>query len=185
MTEDCRSNLYGWTVSLATLGPVGKCPVAPGTAGSLAGFAAYLFAGSVWQPAEYVYWIFCAILPLLAVPICHAAEEIIGRKDPPEIVLDEFAVVPLCFLGTINPSEITSTNSPKIFVWFLGGFVLFRFFDVLKPLGIRASQRLPKGWGVVLDDALAALCVCACLNVGWRLMGMGEFFFPTPANVLN
>ncbi|MFP6899391.1 MAG: phosphatidylglycerophosphatase A, partial [Opitutales bacterium] len=124
MTEDRRSDVFGWATFLATLGPVGKCPVAPGTAGSLVGFAAYLFAGYVLKPPDHVYWILCALLPLLAVPLCHAAEKFIGRKDPPEIVLDEFAVVPLCFLGTINPSGITSTNSPKIFVWFLGGFVL-------------------------------------------------------------
>ena len=86
----------------------------------------------------------------------------------------EFAVIPLCFLGTVTPSEIPGMSTTEIFVWFLVAFGLFRFFDVVKPFGIRASQRLPRGWGIVVDDALAALCVCGCLNLVWRWLGPGH-----------
>ena len=163
----------GWAVFVATLGPVGKCPIAPGTAGSLAGFVAYLLIAFLWMPPAALYWTLCAVLPLLAVPICHRAETLLGKKDPAEVVLDEFAVAPLCFLGTATPSKIDDMGTLEIAAWFLVGFALFRFFDVMKPLGIRASQRMPNGWGVVVDDVLAALCVCGCLNLGWRWLGLG------------
>ena len=163
----------GWAVFVATLGPIGKCPIAPGTAGSLAGFLVYLGMAFLLMPSPVLYWTLCAAMPLLAVPICHRAETLMGRKDPAEVVLDEFAVAPLCFLGTVTPSRIIDMDALEISIWFLVGFVLFRFFDVLKPLGIRVSQRMPNGWGVVVDDVLAALCVCGCLNLGWRWLGLG------------
>jgi len=49
-------------------------------------------------------------------------------------------------------------------------FFLFRVFDVLKPLGISKSQNLPGGWGLVVDDYLAALCVIPLVAVlaWWR-----------------
>jgi phosphatidylglycerophosphatase A len=54
----------------------------------------------------------------------------------------------------------------------LAGFGLFRFYDILKPLGIRRLQDWPAGWGVVVDDAAAALATCATLHLGawlWTL----------------
>ena len=147
--------------------------MAPGTAGSLVGFAAYFLLGHLEILPDVGYWIACVVLPLLAVPVCHVAEKSMGRKDPSEIVLDEFAVIPLCFMGTMIPSRIPSMESEQMLAWFTAGFVLFRFFDVVKPLGIRASQRLSNGWGVVLDDVLAAVCACGCLNLGWRWLGWG------------
>jgi len=60
-------------------------------------------------------------------------------------------------------------------VVFLAGFALFRFFDILKPLGIGRLQELPAGWGVVMDDVAAALAACGVLHAaqwGWaRLAG--------------
>ena len=41
----------------------------------------------------------------------------------------------------------------------LGVFALFRFFDVLKPWPVQQSQSLPGGWGVTIDDVLAAIYV--------------------------
>ena len=172
MTQGLRRG-SSWITALATLGPVGKCPIAPGTAGTLVGFAAYFFLCDARILLDYVYWMTCLALPLLAVPICHAAEKSLGREDPSEIVLDEFAVIPLCFMGTLIPSQISSMDAAPLLAWLAAGFVLFRFFDVCKPLGIRASQRLSNGWGVVLDDVLAAVCACGCLNLGWRWFGWG------------
>ena len=174
MVADRRNGAGTWAPFLATLGPIGKCPVAPGTAGSLVGFVTYFVVALAWEPSDIVFLLFCAGLPLLAVPLCGAAEKSMGRKDPPEVVLDEFAVVPLCFVGTVSPTQMAFMSNSEISAWFLAGFALFRFFDVVKPLGIKASQGLPNGWGVVVDDVLAALCVCGCLNAGWRWLGLGE-----------
>lgn len=56
----------------------------------------------------------------------------------------------------------------------LAGFALFRFFDIAKPWGIARLQRLPGGWGVVVDDLAAALATCATLHLGvwlWTIIG--------------
>ena len=46
----------------------------------------------------------------------------------------------------------------------LAGFLLFRLFDIVKPIGIRRVQNLTGGWGVVVDDLAAALLTCAVLH---------------------
>jgi phosphatidylglycerophosphatase A len=54
----------------------------------------------------------------------------------------------------------------------LAGFGLFRFFDILKPLGISRLQNWPGGWGIVADDFAAALAACGALHLGawlWAL----------------
>ena len=54
-------------------------------------------------------------------------------------------------------------HSDSHFLFILGlGFLLFRFLDILKPLGINKLQNLPRGWGVMTDDFAAAL-ISACL----------------------
>ena len=77
------------------------------------------------------------------------------------MILDEFVVMPLCFLGW-------RTLPAAIPVWAVlgAGFALFRLFDIVKPLGIRRLQALPGGWGVVIDDVAAALAACATLHAG-------------------
>ena len=171
MTSGHRRDGVAWQCFAATLGPVGKCPAAPGTAGSFVGFAAYAWSVLSLGLSNSLYWTLCVLLPLLAVPLCYGAEKKIGKKDPPEVVLDEFAVVPLCCLGTITPSEMLRMTSLEIIIWLVVAFCLFRVFDISKPFGIKASQNLPRGWGIVLDDVLAALCACACLNLAWSWLG--------------
>ena len=51
----------------------------------------------------------------------------------------------------------------------VAAFCIFRFFDILKPLGINRIQRLPGGLGVVADDVAAALATCVVLNVIARI----------------
>ena len=74
--------------------------------------------------------------------------------------------MPLCFIGwQWLPAEWVERWPWAIF---LGGFALFRLFDIAKPFGIARLQSLPGGWGVVADDFAAALASCASLHlVGW------------------
>jgi phosphatidylglycerophosphatase A len=101
-----------------------------------------------------------------AVALCGEAEFRLGRKDPGEVILDEFVVMPLCYLGFHFPDIAGAV--PKIVV-LLGGFAFFRLFDILKPFGIRRLQDLPGGWGVVIDDVAAALAACASLHLAHLL----------------
>ena len=148
---------------LATLGPIGqKCP-APGTFGSLAGVLllsilffttnlSFLQIGLVFIP-----------LILLGIPLCSQAEEITGKSDPGEIIWDEFTSIPLVFLGL--PNSISRENTLEITFWLVLGFVLFRIFDIIKPLGIKKIQHIGRGLGVMIDDVLAALYSAIALHL--------------------
>jgi phosphatidylglycerophosphatase A len=102
----------------------------------------------------------CVLAGYLAVGLCGEAEVRLGKQDPGEVILDEFVAMPLCFLGW---PALVATGWP---VWaiYAAGFGLFRFFDILKPLGISRLQGLPGGWGVVVDDLAAALAACGTLQ---------------------
>lgn len=155
-----------WVTAAATLGPLGTRLPAPGTWGSLAGvlyalvFFRHLPAGTTFSVT--------LLTAYLAVGFTGEAARRLGRTDPGEVILDEFVVMPLVFLGWhAGPGGVW----PEWVV--LGvGFGLFRFYDILKPLGIRRLQSWPGGWGIVVDDFVAALAACATLHLAawlWAL----------------
>jgi len=81
-------------------------------------------------------------------------ERLTGRKDPPEVVVDELAGQMLCLLG-----------APPTAPHLAAAFVLFRFFDIVKP--VRWVEAFPRGWGVVADDLVAGA-------LAWLLLGGGR-----------
>lgn len=146
---------------------VGRIPIAPGTFGSLLGilwFAILLAAQNFWI---FVAGIIAGVL--VSVPICGQAEEKLQLRDPSSIVLDEICAMPLCFVPWVASEWFRKGTWPPLETFFGANswhiaamiFVLFRIFDIAKPWPVRQSQRLPGGWGVVMDDVLAALYVCA------------------------
>jgi len=145
-------------LNCATLGPLGRRLPAPGTWGSLAGLLYFtvFFAGRYGVIGTLLL---SAIGIYVAIGICGEAEFRLGRRDPGEVILDEFVVMPLCFLGW----PVLAANLPNWLI-FLAGFGLFRLFDIIKPFGIKRLQTLPGGWGVVMDDLAAALAACAVLH---------------------
>lgn len=158
-------------LGLARLGPIGAKLPAPGTWGSAVGLLWVYVA--FWWPQLGPGCTAALILAssYMAVALCGEAERRLGQTDPGEVVLDEFVAMPVCFLGW--PALIGPLPGWGLL---LAGFALFRFFDILKPLGIRRLQRLPGGWGVVLDDLAAALAACATLHLAkglWLLTRAG------------
>lgn len=148
---------------------IGRIPVAPGTFGSLVGL---LWFALLLVPANF--WLFAAGIiagAALSVWLCGEGERILNQKDPGSVVLDEVAAIPLCFAGWVGKVFWKTGAMPRIEDIFggehwlaaLGVFVAFRFFDVLKPWPVRQSQSLPGGWGVTVDDLLAALYVNAAV----------------------
>jgi phosphatidylglycerophosphatase A len=142
---------------------VGRIPVAPGTFGSLAGllwFGLLVSSGRLWLLALGTLFGIA-----LSVWLCGRAETILGQKDPGSIVLDEIVAMPVCFFGWIGIAICRTGSFPSLADFFgaktwlltLGVFVAFRFFDIAKPWPVRSSQALPGGWGVTIDDLLAAL----------------------------
>jgi len=144
-----------WLVkNLSTLGPVGTKLPAPGTFGSLVGVIIFIFLIWLSTIPPFFILLFFLLLFILGIPMCSRVEVLLGKADPPEVIWDEFTAVPLVYIFCIN--ELDS------FIILITGFALFRFFDIIKPFGIRKLQLLPGGVGVMIDDLAAALC-SACL----------------------
>lgn len=159
-----RSLPTSLVVGFATLGPVGRKLPAPGTWGSLAGLLYFTVFFQRMGFAENL--VASAIGAVVAALLCGEAEVRLRKTDPGEVILDEFVAMPLCFLGW-------QTLVRALPAWgvLLAGFALFRFYDIAKPLGIRQLQKLPGGWGVVVDDTVAALASCATLHAAvWLWM---------------
>ena len=139
-------------VGVATVGPCGFTPLAPGTVGSAAGLALFWIVrstGFAWLEGA-------TLLLVIAVGIAAAstAETVYERRDPGLVVIDEVAgmlvtllVVPVGFVGSI------------------AGFLAFRFFDIVKPFPARQAEALPRGWGIMADDLVAGIYAQAVLRV--------------------
>lgn len=147
-------------IDLATLGAVGRIKKAPGTFGSVAGLLFYCLL--FHQADALTFGFLCLASAYFAVGICDAAEQRLQMRDPGMIVLDEFVAMPVVFMGMGGPQGILHQH----YGWpvLLLGFILFRIFDIIKPLGIKKLQNLPGGIGCVADDYAAALAACVCLH---------------------
>jgi phosphatidylglycerophosphatase A len=134
----------------ATCFGLGKLPIAPGTWGSLPPVAVLLIMGwsDVASPVcVAVVMILLAIIgSIVCVRCAPASIAATGKKDPSEVVADEFAgqAVTFIFAGILSPMGIYPTA--------LMGFLLFRIFDIIKPWPLRKLEKLPQGWGILLDD---------------------------------
>jgi phosphatidylglycerophosphatase A len=141
-------------VWIATGFGIGRLPYAPATWASLAVALVLLPLASSLDP-----WIVGGVALLVAglgVWSAGEAEKSLGTDAKP-IVIDEVAGMLVGICG------VPMGKSPLLTLTLL--FVLFRFFDIAKPLGIGRSQSLPGGWGVVLDDVLAGIATNAALRV--------------------
>ncbi|MDR1528365.1 MAG: phosphatidylglycerophosphatase A [Puniceicoccales bacterium] len=142
--------LENFIINLATLFGLGKFPIMPGTLGSFMGLLLHII---LLQNLSIFPMIFTLItIILLAIVTCDMAEKVIGEKDPSCVILDEFVAMPICFLG-IKHFVPATVAMWKIWVF---GFIIFRIFDILKPFGIKKSQDLSGGIGIVVDDIIAA-----------------------------
>jgi len=128
---------------LATGFGSGLAPFAPGTAGTLVGVLICL----LFLPVPWILrLLFVLALLVLSIYVADKAEKIYQKKDDQRIVIDEIIGLQI----TMLPVAITVLH-------LCVGFVLFRVFDILKPFPINNLQRLPGGWGVVIDDVAAGI----------------------------
>jgi len=143
---------------IATAGGAGLLPGAPGTWGSLVGVALAWVVVRLAGPATLLL----VALALFALG-CWAAERVsqaTGSADPGFIVIDEVAAQALVLV-----------IAPLTPVAYLAGFILFRFFDILKPWPIRLLDRkIHNGFGVMIDDVAAAIYAGALLFLGLRIL---------------
>lgn len=147
----------------ATWGRIGFLP-APGTLASLISvfiviFLSYgsnLLSAVVWDKSYglSVYNIIACVLVLFQFFIIKEALPFFTKKDPSEIVADEFAGILVTFL-------LIPVNYKTVLL----GFCLFRYFDISKNFGISYVEKLPGAWGILLDDVFAGLFSCGFLHL--------------------
>lgn len=131
-------------VVFATCGYLGFFPWIPGTVGTLVGVLVYLI---LCRLHPLLYSVDLITLLFVASWIAEKAEKFLGAKDSRVIVIDE------CVGFLVTMALIDPTTKGIIL-----GFVLFRFFDVLKIPPARWVERsVPGGYGIVLDDVIAGL----------------------------
>ncbi len=133
----------------------GFSPVAPGTVGSFVAIAALWLA-----PPVSAAWLTLAAIVFFFVGVWASAicEQDWGH-DPGRVVWDE-----------VVGMMVTVIAAPRNLTVYAAAFVLFRFFDILKPFPVNRSQRLPGGWGVMVDDVLAGLLGNIVLQILFRLV---------------
>lgn len=132
--------------------------MAPGTFGTLLGIPLFLLLQNLSASAYAA-----AVLALFAlgVWICGTAERQLGGHDHRAIVWDEI-------VGYL----VGLWQAPRGLAWIVAGFVLFRLFDIAKPVPIRRAERLPGGWGVMADDALAGVYTFLLMQAGVWYLGI-------------
>jgi phosphatidylglycerophosphatase A len=167
-------------LAIATCG-VGYLPLAPGTWGSLVGIGVYLLARGASMKFFFgvgaqrnfnllhVYYgvIACELVVVLAIAwagtwAASRTEKLSGRKDPGKVVIDEVAGQ---FIALIAVPFVLETAWWTLIL----AFILFRFFDIVKPYPARRLESLPGGLGIMADDVIAGvyaavgvmLAVCA------------------------
>ncbi|MEE8348422.1 MAG: phosphatidylglycerophosphatase A [Acidobacteriota bacterium] len=141
---------------------IGYLPLAPGTWAS--GTTVLLIALIHWAVPTQVGLILGGLLLFItpvAVIFSTRFSKAESHTDPSEVVIDEIIGQMICFLW--NPVSMVSL---------MAGFLMFRFFDIVKPFPVRTCERLPGGMGIVFDDVAAGLYAGVLLAILlWLLPG--------------
>ena len=130
---------------------VGLSPIAPGTVGTAAALLIYYIL-----PLPSDSYIFLSMILIGLVVGIWATGDLSTdhNPDPGTVVWDEYVGLWItCFL------------LPKTWVFLILAFLIFRIFDILKPWPIRRVESFPKGWGIMLDDVLAAIYANLTINI--------------------
>jgi len=135
----------------------GLLPLAPGTAGTALAWVLGWLLGGIYAPSLIVA--LAAALFVVGVWACGVTGRRLGAADHGAMVWDE--MVAFLLVIALIPRELA---------WQAGAFVLFRIFDILKPPPIRSlERRFHNGFGVMLDDLVAAGYVLVVLALARRL----------------
>lgn len=134
---------------LVTSMGAGYIPFAPGTMGAVVGVALWWFYSYLLNDHLAVFAltvILSAVFTLVSIRPIDRVEQEWGH-DPKKVVIDETVGVWV---------SLTAVPMGSDWRYVLAAFVLFRLFDIVKPLGCRwVDRNVPGGWGVMLDDVLA------------------------------
>jgi phosphatidylglycerophosphatase A len=140
-------------LAIATCG-VGYLPLIPGTFGSLLGVGIFLLL------SRTAAGLLVSILAITFAGIWAASrtEELAGRKDPGKVVVDEVAGQ---MIATLPLVFFTQWSMLAVIV----SFILFRFFDIVKPYPANRLQEMNGGAGVMFDDLVAGVYGAAIVSI--------------------
>ncbi|MCM1076862.1 MAG: phosphatidylglycerophosphatase A [Bacteroides sp.] len=171
MTEDNHFPFF--PKFIATSFGAGYWPWGPGTAGAIVGLILWIplvltgnFTTTVLATLGLI-----VVFTLLGIWSAGIAERYWG-PDPSRVVMDEtvgqwITMLPL----SIYASGPAALSSGSFWVWTLVSLILFRFFDIVKPLGVRKMEDLPGGTGVMADDILAGIYGACVLFIAMYFAG--------------
>lgn len=137
---------------IATLGPIGYLPKAPGTWASMTG-ALIWYCAKEFIPNFHRYELVLVIIAAITGIITSGIVSKKGNKDPKEVVIDELAGMWIALLWLPHAINLT-----------VAALILFRIFDIAKPFGIRSFEKLKGGWGIMLDDIAAGIVSALILH---------------------
>jgi len=148
---------------------LGWLPLAPGSWGSLPPaiiFALLFQFGASPLVIIVVMAALAAAGSIVCVKCASASIEATSDTDPNEVVADEIAGQAITFVFAGASMAVVASG-----VWglTLGGFFLFRLFDVIKPCPARRLEKLPQGWGILADDIVAGLYAAIALVLCLKL----------------
>lgn len=130
----------------------GLAPKAPGTFGTLAAIPFFILLQDLSWPI-YLSWLLVTFA--LGVLWCDRSSKALGVHDHGGIVWDEFVGF-----------WITMFMAPAGWIWIVIGFVLFRFFDIIKPWPINwLDKKVHGGFGIMIDDVLAGIYALLVLQL--------------------
>ena len=136
----------------------GLAPVAPGTFGTLFGWGSFLLIAPWFGDGSLLLIITGAFLG--GIVACEIAGRALGVVDHGSIVWDE-----------VVPFWLVLALTPRTWAWQLAAFLLFRLFDITKPPPARFfDTRIKNGFGVMMDDLVAAGYTLLALAIGKRVL---------------
>ena len=137
---------------------------APGTWGSVGG----LIVAIPLLSLGFVPFLIITLLScIIGVWICGRTSNLMGGHDDPHIVWDEWAgmwinLLPLSYMGIANTNFWQNISQPFSIAALIIAFILFRFFDIIKPPPIGwADKKVAGGLGIMLDDIIAGIMAAA------------------------
>ncbi|MBE7527555.1 MAG: phosphatidylglycerophosphatase A [Burkholderiales bacterium] len=143
---------------------VGLMRFAPGTFGTIAAYPLYRFLDSILEPVSLLLII--DVFFILGIWACAVTGRALNSPDHSGMVWDEIVAFMLILFFI-----------PDHWIWQLAAFLLFRFFDIVKPPPIGyLDDKLKGGLGVMLDDLVAAFFTLLCI-AGWKSMVLFESYF--------
>ena len=139
---------------------IGLIPIAPGTFGSGFGLCLYIYLAHFYLPTLLIYLLLLALLMIAWLTINESLKAL-GKGDHQAIVIDE--IIGMMFVASVLPADP---------YWAVAAFLIFRFFDIMKPFPIDlVDRKFKNAFGILIDDIIASGYSIALIMIARKLLG--------------